>query len=286
MLVSDYTEGKLRGRSGSQGCDMRLTAFAFALMASLAGCGSQQGRGGTIAEPIIGFQQASASVATHGERLTRVLGCRGCHGKELQGERFYELYASNLTRDLANYSDAELSRLLRQGVHPTGRDVWGMPSELFQHLSGPDEDALITYLRTLKPAGGPTQPRLPWTPDAEKMIAEGKIKPAAATVKETMAVAPVDLGPQYALGRYITQVTCAECHGSKLQGGDGTPDLIVVASYSPEEFDKLITNGIPTGNRKLHELMVSVAKGRFAFLTTDERRKLYTYLKARADQPQ
>lgn len=265
---------------------MRLTVLALGVAVLLAGCGNRQGSDQHTAPAEVRFQQASLSNVAHGERLTHVLGCRGCHGNDLQGERFYELYASNLTRDLAGYSDEQLGRLLREGVHPTGRDIWGMPSELFQHLSKADETALIQYLRTLQPGGEPTQPRLPWTPDAEKMIAEGKLKPAAATVRSAMAIAPVDLGPRFALGRYITQLTCAECHGPKLEGADGTPDLIVVSGYSPEEFERLITQGIPTGNRKLHELMVSVAKGRFAHLTPQERSELYAYLRARAEAPQ
>ena len=109
-------------------------------------------------------KQASGQIA-HGERLTWVLGCRGCHGTGLQGERFYELYASNLTTDLPRYSDAQLERLMRDGLHPTGREVWAMPSELFQHLSGPDMTALIAYLRTIEPAGPPTGQRLPFTPE-------------------------------------------------------------------------------------------------------------------------
>jgi len=231
------------------------------------------------------YTDAAAKTA-HGERLTRVLGCRGCHGKEMEGKRFYELYASNLTRDLAGYSDEQLERLLREGVRPSKSDVWGMPSELFQHLSGPDMDALITHLRTLKPSGGPTQPRLPWQPDAAKLIAEGKIKPAADSVKETRNLGPADLGEAHALGRYITRVTCAECHGPKLEGQpNGNPDLVVASGYTREEFERLITQGIPTGGRKL-TLMASVAKSRFSHLTRKERDALYAYLKARADQPE
>lgn len=264
---------------------MRLLSIA-ALLAML-GCSPEPAEPQPPTPPPTSFDGAQVTAAkasvVHGERLTRVLGCGGCHGAELHGERFYELYASNLTRDVANYSDAQLKRLLRQGIHPTGRDVWGMPSELFQHLSVADEAALINYLRTLRPAGQPTQPRLPWSPEAEKMIAEGKIKPAAATVRETEKVGPVDLGSRYALGRYIARVTCAECHGPKLDGGD-TPDLIVAGAYNREEFDKLVTQGVPTNNRKLHALMVDVAKGRFAHLTKNERVELYAYLKARAEQ--
>ena len=228
----------------------------------------------------------AAARVTHAKRISDVLGCTGCHGAGLQGQRFYEVYASNLTREIPKYTDAQLERLMREGVHPTGRDVWAMPSETFQHMSQPDMAALIDYLRTLRPAGPPTQARLPWEPEAEKMIAEGKLKPAAAWVAEVRTKAPLDLGSQHALGRYITRVTCAECHGPELKGIPGdTPDLIVAGGYSREEFEKLITQGVLTGNRKLkNELMADVARNRFAKLTAHERDALYAYLKARAEQ--
>lgn len=264
-----------------------------ALVCAGAACGpAENAQDTTPAEPPpITFdgaliQEATAKIG-HGERLTWVLGCRGCHGKELHGKRFYEPYASNLTRDIANYSNDQLIKLLRHGVHPTGRDVWAMPSELFQHLSQPDEAALIAFLRTLKPAGEPTQPPLPFGAETRKLIAEGKIKPAAAFVRETRSVSPVDLGPSHALGRYITMVTCAECHGPELKGNEGdTPDLIIAGAYSGDEFERLMTEGVPTGGRKLKPLMVDVSKNRFSRLTPNERDALYAYLKARAEQPQ
>ncbi len=262
------------------------------LFCALTACGSSETteEGGVAEQPAVAFDgaqvtEASAKIA-HGDRLTSVLGCRGCHGKELQGKRFYELYASNLTRDVANYSDAQFEKLLREGVHPTGRDVWAMPSELFQHLSKPDMAALVTYFRTLKPAGEPTGKPLPFEPETKKLIAEGKIKPAAAFVRESRTVGPGDLGTNHALGRYITRVTCAECHGAKLDGGGDTPDLIVAGGYSRAEFEKLITQGVPTGDRKLKKLMVNVAQRRFSHLTRSERDAIYAYLKARAEQPQ
>lgn len=230
-------------------------------------------------------KEAAARVA-HGKRIADVLGCTGCHGANLQGERFYELYASNLTRDLGGYSDADIERALRQGVPKNGRDLWGMPSELFQHLSEPDMAALIAFLRSLKPAGGPTQPPLPFPPDVRELIAKGEIKPAAAFVRDSSTLGPVDLGPDHALGRYVTRVTCAECHGPDLKGNHrDTPDLIAAGAYSREEFERLLTEGVPTGGRKL-KLMELVAKERFAKLTLHERDALYAYLKARAEQPQ
>ena len=231
-----------------------------------------------------GLATDPAARIAHGERLSWTLGCRGCHGEKLQGRRFYEAYAANLTRKMPTLSDAQFERILRHGT-PGGKELWGMPSELFQHLSAADMAALTAYLRTLRPDGPKDQPRLPWEPETAKLIAEGKIKPAAAFVRETRTVGPVDLGSDYALGRYITRVGCAECHGPKLEGNPGdTPDLAVVGAYTREEFERLITTGVPTGGRKLKELMQEVAVERYARLTRNERDALYAYLKARAEQ--
>ncbi len=269
---------------------MRRRLVVAAALAA-AGCGPQSSAPPKV-EPAaaeVAFDGAGASdPATriaHGDRLSWTLGCRGCHGEELQGQRFYETYAANLTRKMPTLSDAEFERILRHGT-PDGKELWGMPSELFQHLSAADLAALTAYLRTLKPDGPKDQPRLPWEPETAKLIAQGKIKPAAAFVRETRTVGPVDLGSDYALGRYITRVGCAECHGPKLEGIPGdTPDLAVVGAYTREEFEQLIMKGVPTGGRKLKELMQDVAVNRYSRLTGNERDALYSYLKARAEQP-
>ena len=261
------------------------------LMCAVAACGPENRQDSRSSEPQpTAFdgalvEQGSAKAA-HGKRIADVLGCTGCHGKDLQGERFYELYASNLTRDVAKYTDQQLEHALRVGVPPTGRDLWGMPSELFQHLSAPDMAALIAYLRTLEPAGAPTGPALPFPADVRQMIAQGELKPTAATVRETKALAPVDLGPAHELGRYIARLTCAECHGPELKGGRDTPDLIVAGAYSRDEFERLMVQGTGTGGRKLKPMMEGVSKERFSKMTPRESEALYGYLKARAEQPQ
>jgi mono/diheme cytochrome c family protein len=261
----------------------------FACMLAISGCGS-------VAEqsepepPPVAFAGAlvvdASSRIAHGKRIADVLGCTGCHGAALQGQRFYELYASNLTRDMPGYSDAQFRKLLLEGVHPTGRDVWGMPSEVFQHLSGPDLDSLIAFLRSLPPAGEPTQPHLPFEPETKEMIAAGILKPADQWVRETRWTTPVDLGPAQSLGRYMSMVTCAECHGADLSGGEGgAPDLIVAGAYSRDEFETLMTKGIAPGQRQL-KLMAAVSRERFSQMTRQERDSLHAYLKARAQQPQ
>jgi cytochrome c553 len=235
---------------------------------------------------------AAAAVIAHGERISWALGCRGCHRANLQGGTFYERYASNLTRDLPRYTDSEIERVLRTGVPRDGRELWGMPSEIFQHLSAADMRALIANLRSAEPGGQPTQPPKPWAPDAQELIEKGEFKSAKDTVHQDRLTAPVDLGPKYALGRYITRVTCAECHGPKLEGSPDSrpgepPDLVVAGGYTRAEFETLLTEGVPPAGRKLkNELMGDVARKRFAHLTPHERDAIYSYLQARAEKAQ
>jgi cytochrome c5 len=270
--------------------------FAFAI---LVACSKVPERAAAARPSETTFDGALVSDASaraaHGARLSRILGCRGCHGEKLTGKNFLGessqlgvLYASNLTQVLPRYSDVQLDQLLRRGIHPTRNNLWVMPSQIFQNLSRSDERALIDYLRTLSPAGKPS-PAPELSALARKAIASRQFWPAAHDVEEFKRRQPVDLGPQYALGRYITSVTCEECHGSDLSGGEAegnTPDLIVVGQYTRPEFERLITTGDPLGRPFVREPMLSVAKHRFSHLTPHEREALYNYLKARADQVQ
>jgi cytochrome c553 len=225
-----------------------------------------------------------------------VLGCTGCHGAHLEGTfltkdepQYGPIYASNLTVEVPEYSDAQLDGIIRHGTHPERKTVWAMPSQIFQHLSDPDFKALVAYLRTLKPQGTKL-PAPRFSVQDRKDIAAGLYKPAAQMVRETAQVHPVDLGPSHAFGRYITEVTCAECHGPKLEGDPNAPmgripNLLVAGGYSRAEFERLMTQGIASGNRKINPVMAGVARTRFSHFTPHERDALYGYLNARAERP-
>jgi mono/diheme cytochrome c family protein len=236
----------------------------------------------------------AAALPTHGERLTHVLGCTGCHGAHLEGTFFTEhepqygpLYASNLTVEVPEYSDAQLDAIIRHGVHPRRKTVWAMPSEIFQNLSDPDFRAVVAYLRTLKPVGKKLPPPQ-FSAEDKKEIAQGLYQSAVQKMPQFKRAQPVDLGPRYAAGRYVASVTCEECHGSSLEGGPKgmPPNLMVAGGYTRADFEKLIVRGVPTPQRKLNPMMAGVAKTRFAHLTQHERDELYAYLKARADKAQ
>jgi mono/diheme cytochrome c family protein len=274
---------------------MRL--WGAAVLIGLASCQRQPAAAPKPAE--IAFDGAgvtdAAALRAHGERLTHVLGCADCHGPRLQGTFFTKdqpqygpLYASNLTIEVPEYSDAQLDGIIRHGIHPERKTVWGMPSHLFQHLGDRDFRALIAYLRSLRPEGKKL-PNPQFSAEDRKDIASGAYEPEARLVRETASRLPVDLGPQHALGRYIAEVTCAECHSPKLEGGDAyskAPDLAVAGGYTRAEFERLLTQGIPVGNRKLRDMMSATARVRFTHLTPHERDALYAYLKARAERPQ
>jgi mono/diheme cytochrome c family protein len=102
---------------------------------------------------------------------------------------------------------------------------------------------------------------------------------------------PADMGPQYALGRYIAGATCAECHGAELEGIPdfiphvSTPNLDIAGAYSEAELTTLLTTGKGKTKRDLG-LMKLVGKEHFSYLTPHERSAVIAYIKARADRPQ
>ncbi|MEQ7874545.1 c-type cytochrome [Sphingomonas sp. ASV193] len=279
-----------------------LAAIALALAPGLSACNKKSAEAAP-ARPLIGATPAglsfdgaggdAAAMRAHGERLSHVLGCRGCHQENLEGAWFNEdtpdmgkLYASNLTRVLPTMSDAQLRRLLRDGVHPTRGDLWVMPSKVFQRLSEADVNALIAHLRTVKAAGAQTPPPA-MSAKAKAMVARGEEHPESYYVAQYKQLVPVDLGPRYALGRYLASNTCAECHGPDLSGvpdfgkGVSTPNLTIAASYSDAELTRLLTSGQGRTPRDLG-LMSLVGKGHFAYFTPHERAAVVAYVKARA----
>ncbi len=232
----------------------------------------------------------SSNPVAEGERVAHILGCLGCHGLDLQGAiwdeepEFGVVAPSNLTRSAAIHSDAQLERMIREGVRPDGSALWEMPSETFTHLGDEDMRALLAYLRSIPPAG-PERPRPVFGPGAKRAVEAGQLLPAPQKVVMERLQEPRPGGPEHEPGRYIARLACGECHGAKLEGNDDPfrPDLIVASGYSLEEFRRLLKTGEPTGGRRL-ELMAQVAKSRFSHLSDDEIDALHGYLVARARQ--
>jgi len=233
------------------------------------------------------FEVASSDPIEHGERLSAVLGCIGCHTPDLTGEDWSEpdlgvLWTANLTRSAAAYTEDELTVMIAEGKRPD-RALMDMPSYLFSELHPDDLAALVSYLKTLS-AKGARHPDPTIGPKLAEDITSGDFKDSVQWVAEMRDKAPPDLGPEHAFARFILRATCAECHGMDLQGSTEQlmdapprPTLRIVAAYSVEDFSTLMKTGKPIGDREL-KLMGGVSRWRYSRLTDSEINAVYDYL--------
>lgn len=233
------------------------------------------------------YRTKAARIA-HGRRLADVLDCTGCHGPSLEGSNLADtnlaedaMYAPNITLLLGAYSDAELDRLIRQGVPRDGREFWLMPVESYQFLSEPDFSALVSYLRSIRPSGKPL-PAFKFNRLISRDVERGLLGNAESQIKKYRAERPADLGPQHAWGRYLVQTTCTVCHNGALQGWEGfTPGLDIVTTYSDDELDTLLTTGKGRTRADLGR-MSDMGRRVFSRFTPRERSAVIAYLQARA----
>jgi cytochrome c553 len=226
-----------------------------------------------------------------GGRLATIRGCFGdCHGKEAEGRvlfdhpRIARIVAPNLTAAVRRYTDAQIAVIVRSGVRPDGRSMVVMPAEAFTGMTDADLGRIIAFLKSLPPAAGP-DPDVSVGPLGRLGLVTGKFKTVAELVATTVPP-PAATNPQAELGRYLAQTVCAECHGASLRGASNpdftSPDLRVVASYSPEAFARLLRTGIALGDRTLG-VMGERARNNLSHLMDSEIAALYSYLHAMPD---
>lgn len=202
-----------------------------------------------------------------GEKLAKI--CAGCHSGNgqlpLSGNDFLgadappigTLYAPNLTPsgNIADWSDGEVIRAIREGVHKNGRSLIIMPSGIFKNMSDNDAQALVAYLRSQPPTGSPS-------PETKLSLIGGlflgNLATDALTVQPHITqpiVAPPE-GPTKEYGEYLVGVTgCRDCHGQNLTGGtaaesnEKTPNLtLIIPQWSQEQFMTFFRTGaLPSG---------------------------------------
>jgi mono/diheme cytochrome c family protein len=223
-----------------------------------------------------------------GRRLATIRGCfGGCHGKEAQGAVMFDqpmigrIVAPNLTAAVRKFSDAELAAIIRNGVRPDGRSLLVMPSEVFVGLTDEDLGRTIAFLKTLPEVAGPN-PGISPGPIGRLSLVVGKFKTVAQLIAETVPP-PEATNAEAKYGRYLARTICAECHGTALRGDSNpdftSPDLRMVAAYSPEAFATLLRTGIAIGGRDVG-VMSTQARNNLSRLTDPEIAALYSYLHA------
>jgi cytochrome c553 len=239
-----------------------------------------------------------------GEQLANT--CSSCHspGNELplSGSNFrvkFEmpplgtLYAPNLTPsgDIQNWSDGELIRAIREGVHKDGRSLLIMPSDNFRNLSDEDVQALVAYLRSQPATDGPTP--------INQFSILGAVFMNLSDFRTAQQPAGRVTAPQAGTaeyGKYLVDVIgCRSCHGDQLQGkvANGQPGpppgpnlTLIVPRWTEEQFMTYFNTGTMPGGGQVP--MITLTSGfteprmpwpMVRAATTDaDLKDMYTYL--------
>jgi mono/diheme cytochrome c family protein len=246
---------------------------------------------------------ANITVAGTPEQLARgqklANSCVGCHSSNSQfplaGQNFGEggppvgtLYAANLTPggELKDWSDGEIVRAIREGIHKNGRSLMIMPAGSFKGLSDEDVQSLVAFLRT--------QPSTPATPPTNinlvgaliVALSGGEILTAQPPISGPVTAPPA--GPTREYGQYLASSIggCRDCHGANLTGGTPSgngppagPNLTTVAQrWSEADFIKAMRTGQKPDGTMLSDDMPW--KEINALASDDDLKALYAYLQS------
>jgi len=202
-----------------------------------------------------------------GERLAQL--CGQCHSStgalplagaadDITGGVLGAIYPANLTPagELATWSDGELRRAIREGIHPSGRTLLLMPSDQYRSLRDEDVAALIVYLRS--------QPAIEHDLPATQVNVLGAAVIGAALFPLSRQAPVVDVimappaGPTEAYGEYLVTIGgCASCHGVGLRGGTDQfvpvgPNLpVLVGRWSTADFVAFFRTGVDPYGRAI-----------------------------------
>jgi mono/diheme cytochrome c family protein len=151
-----------------------------------------------------------------------LLTCGNCHspkgppqaiaGKDFSGglswdEPPFKVTAPNITQDkdtgIGNFTDAQIKTVLRKGVKPDGVPVaMVMPSGFYEIMTESDLNAVVAYLKTLKPVSNKV-------PDPIYKMPQGHPIPPGADKPYTEAM----LTDKVKKGFYLATIShCMECH--------------------------------------------------------------------------
>ncbi len=196
-----------------------------------------------------------------------------------------DMVAENLTPGgkLADYSDGEIFRALRQMVSQDGHALGTMSTLPYGQLSDADTEAIIAYLRSL--------------PAAETAVATGdKINFVGIAMtgtgifgpppdRSTHVVTVPAEGATAEYGKYVaTYGDCRACHGPDMTGAAATAIRAavpnprpLVAAMKEEQFVEMMRSGVRPGNAPFPETM---PWQNAAHMTDTDLAALYTYLTA------
>lgn len=246
----------------------------------------------------------TAAQIARGQQLAHI--CESCHSEQnqqpLSGANFAAkfgfpplgtLYAPNLTPsgNIKDWTDGEVIRAIREGVHQNGRSLLIMPSDGFRYLSDDDVQALVAYLRSQPATGGPTP-----TNQFNVLGAIFLNLSDFRTAQQPVANVPAPQPGTPAYGKYMVDIIgCRGCHGDQLQGrvDNGQPGppagpnlTKIVPNWTQEQFMTFFNTGLRPDGSPVPTLTLpsGFTEPRMpwplvrASTTDDELKAIYTYL--------
>jgi mono/diheme cytochrome c family protein len=190
------------------------------------------------------------------------------------------LYPPNLTPagELKSWSDGEILRAIREGVHKSGRPLMVMPAQNLRNLSDEDALSVVAYLRS-QPAIQHETP--PMNPSLLAVILTGAGIVELDPKPVTGPVAAPAKGPTAEYGQYVVSFQdCRDCHGKDFTGGKPPapvgPDLHLIKGWTQEQFIKTIRTGVdPSG----HQLKPTMPWQTYAKMDDIELAAVYEYMR-------
>jgi len=241
--------------------------------------------------------------------MRSIVACGNCHtpkgpqgdvaDMELAGgvtfqEDVFTAVSPNITPDrdtgIGKWTDAQIIAAIREGKRPDGTIIGPpMPIALYRGMADEDVDAIVAYLRSVKPIANKTaksQYKIPLPPS---------YGPPATNVS------PVARADKVAYGKYLAGPLghCVECHSTP--GAHGAPDFVnqtggggmqfngpwgvshapnitpaALAKYSDDDIKNAITKGVrPDGSR----LMPPMAYGYYRNIAPADLDAIVAYLR-------
>lgn len=241
-----------------------LFAMGLATLATTAAAEASLERGEYLVRGIAGCGNCHTEIGPNGPVMEMELG-----GRLVEKSEMMTAYAPNITPGgpVADWSDAELARAIREGIRPDGTLIGPpMPFSMYRGLGDDDLASIVMFLRTV-PAVDNT------VPDSEYSF---PLPPAYGPPVDSVTPPPRGATAEY--GAYLAgPVThCLECHtplspqgpmledhlgqgGNEFHGPWGTSVAANLTSskdgladYSDADLKQMITKGVrPDGSPML-----------------------------------
>jgi mono/diheme cytochrome c family protein len=171
----------------------------------------------------LGFAHAQSDLVKRGDYLVNgIMTCGNCHSPkgptgDIPGKLFsgglswdeppFKVTAPNITQDkdtgIGGWTDAQIKTLMRTGILPNGAHIaMIMPTGFYHIMTDSDLNAVVAYLRTIKPISNKVADPIYKMPQVEHVLPGGE-KPYTDAM----------LSDKVKKGFYLATIAhCMECH--------------------------------------------------------------------------